>query len=233
MSTKEFLSLINAARNGTKGVDSLLVGSSANFLPAGAHDVIISGVDISTLDDKGYVKITFADADGKTQSDSLFLMSQKQDELSYQFKRFVSAIMGSDRGSQSSLPTLDEVITQLGAGNLEVFNMFTGCKLRIHLKPGKGFTTMVTGNQGYVAVDQDGSILTEEFDNVKDAREAALAKGHKRAYLKTDKMECTDVEHNINALNFALAEAAKAAGKKNSFSKTGINSALKPMSPRV
>lgn len=212
MSSKNFYQLLNSFKN-SKSVDGLLVGNNSNYLSAGVHDVVIQAIDTTPFDEHTYFKVAYVDAEGKTQNDSIFVMSKNGDELSFQFRKFLSALVGNDKGSKTNIATLESILNHISKG-AESLNIFTGCKLRIELKLGKGYSVHVTGNQGYAAYDTESNeVITDEYATAKEARTEADAKGFKRAYLRVNKMECTDAEHNINAINTAIAEAEKATKK--------------------
>lgn len=221
MSTKSFFDTIKSIRT-NKEIDKVLAGNAATFLDVGVHDVTIQAVDTDKLDSAGYFRVTMADSSGKAHNETVFLENREKTDLNFGFRRFLAALFS--KSNKDSLDVIDKLFGEFVAANMDALKMFTGMKLRITLEPGKGYTVHVTGNQGYAAY-QDGQVLTDEYTTMKEAREAAEAKGLKRAFNRVNNMECIDAEHNITAFNTAY-EATKKPAKNALGGKPVIGSPL-------
>lgn len=221
MSTKSFFDTIKSIRT-NKEIDKVLAGNAASFLDVGTHDVTIQAVDTDKLDEHGYFKVTMADSSGKAHNETVFLENREKTDLNFGFRRFLAALFS--KSNKDSLDVLDKLFGEFMTANMESLKMFTGMKLRITLAPGKGYTVHITGNQGYAAYE-DGQVVTDEYTTMKEAREAAEAKGLKRAFNRVNNMECTDAEHNIAAFNTAY-EASKKPAKNGLAGKSVIGSPL-------
>jgi hypothetical protein len=221
MSTKSFFDTIKAIRT-NKEIDKVLAGNAASYLDAGIHEVTIQAVETDKIYASGFFKVTMADSTGKQHNESVFLENREKTDLNIGFRKFLAALFG--KADKESLDVMDKLFGEFANANMESLKMFTGMKLRVELSPGKGYTVHVTGNQGYAAYE-DGQVLTDEYTTMKEAREAAEAKGLKRSFNRAWKMECVDAEHNIAAFNTAY-EASKKPAKASPLGKSTIGSPL-------
>lgn len=211
MSTAKFQAALRKSVE-TKSVDKLLVGSSANYLPEGPHDVVIQSVDVSQISENG-IDITFLGEGGKAHKERFFLMEYNGEGVSRQIRNLWAA----------TIPDKDAIgkfIDEIMEDNFKVFDMLTGAKLRIVLQRAKkGFITKVNSEGTYAAYDiASGERLTEDFTNAKDAQDTAKASGLKQAYVKVYRQEVTNAESNIAAFNLAIEAERKA---KNSSGGSG------------
>jgi len=211
MSTSKFQAALRKSVE-SKSVDQLLVGSNANYLPEGSHDVVIQSIDTTQISEHG-IDIIFLGAEGKAHKERFFLMEYNGEEVSRQIRNLWAA----------TIPNKDAIakfIDEIMEDNFKVFDMLTGAKLRIVLQRAKkGFITKVDSEGSYAAYDvESGEKLTEDFPKAKDAQETAKASGLKQAYVKVYRQEVTNAESNIATFNLAIEAERKA---KNSSGGSG------------
>lgn len=201
MYSKQFKAML-ATMKESKNLDTILVGSGSNYLPEGAHDVVVQAVDTTKLAD-GFVSVTYANAEGKTHNERLYLMNSKGDEFGYGVRQLWS-------GTIPSTPALATIIEMMDEDE-RALEVLTGMKLRISLEFGDGFTCKSVGTGGFAAFDRKTDTkVTDDFEQLKEAQIAAEAKGLRRSFLRVKKVEATHAEANIEALNFAAAANKKA-----------------------
>jgi hypothetical protein len=219
MSSKHFLQALKNMKE-TKSLDKVLVGSGANYLGEGTHDVTIVAVDSSKVDND-MVTITYGDEQGRQYTDRVFLLSQDKSEFSYGLKQLLSGTIPDQKA-------LEAIINELGSGNSEAYNMLTGMKTRITLGYGKGFRVASTGSGKFVAEDvETKERQTDEFDTLKEAQESAEAKGLRRAFLRVKRIEATHHEANIKSLFDTLSDKQQAASPAGGGGIAGLAAAKK------
>lgn len=206
MASQAFKDALRSTKE-TKNLDTILVGGSGAYLPEGPHDVRITSVgpasDREGNVSDGQVAITYEGPGGKTYNDRVYLISADGSELSFGVRMLLSAVIPNTK--------LVEKFFEVGEAEGEkVLEMFTGMQLRITLAYGKGYQVRATGSGKFAAYELDnkgksGPPITEEFDDISLAKDAAQALGYKRSYLRVKSMECTHAEANANAFNTAVA----------------------------
>jgi hypothetical protein len=200
MASNAFRDALRAAKQ-SKNLDKVLVGSS--YLDEGTHDVTIQAVDTSAMDENR-LTVTFVNEEGRVYTDRMFLTNRDGGDFSYGLRALWSAVLPDTNVLGQLLEFIDEDDNALG--------MLTGMKLRITLKPGKGFQVRSTGTGAFAAFDtESGEKITEEYAELEEAKDAATAAGHKRAFLRVMKSDCTHKESNIAAFNTAAEARARAA----------------------
>lgn len=208
MSSKAFLDMIGR-QSESKDLDKILQGNGASYLNEGTHDVTIVAVDSSKFDE-GRISVTYGDESGKQYRDGgIFLASQDGKDYGFGVKALWAATIPNKEA-------LEAFFNEMRSGNFEAFNMLTGMKLRITLEHGKGYIIKtvkdpIEGNK-FAAYDKESDTAqTDLYATVQEARDAADAKGLKRAYLRTKKLEATNGEANVKAFLSAVEERQKSS----------------------
>jgi hypothetical protein len=188
-----------AATGASKNVETMLIGG--NYLPEGDHDVLIKAVDSKDIEN-GRVTVTYEDKDGRTYTDRLFLMDQNGEGFSPNVRQLWSAVIPD----KAALAKFIEIASE----DDKAFEMFTGFKLRIQLKPGKGVQARsVDTPEGkkFAGYDvESGDKVTENYDEIKEVYEEVKARDLKRSYLRNYRSTATHAEENVAAF-FAAADA--------------------------
>lgn len=208
--TSKFAAMAARARE-TKNLDKLIPGDS-KYLGDGSHDVTITAVDSSKVNDKGVVSFTFENADGKAHTENVFL-SDYTDKAAFSLTiRRVWAALFNDRDA------IDSFLQEMER-NVEAFNLCTAMKLNITLKPGPGYVIKVNDEKQFGAYDsKDGKLLSGLFDNIEDAKLDAGAKGHKRSFRRLNDAKATHADSNRKQLDAAIKARAAAKAGGDGFS---------------
>lgn len=190
----------------TKNLDKLIPNDN-KYLGDGTHEVTITAVDSSNIETKGRVDFTLEDANGKSHTENVFLQDYNDKAaFSLTIRRLWAALFNDRDAIDSFLQELER--------NGEAFNMWTGMKLAVTLKPGPGWVTHVTDDKKFVARDsKDGRYLTNLHDTIEDMKNEAGAKGLKRSFRRISEAKATHADDNRKQLDAALkARAAAKAG---------------------
>lgn len=194
-----------AAAKGSKNMDRFLVGSGGNYLAEGTHDVTITAtgpaVDRQGVTNENQVVITYTGEGDKIFSDRVYLMSSDGAELSLSVRLLLSSVIpNTDLIDQ----WMDLAVTDDGA-----FELFTGMKASITLKPGPGTQVRADASGKFAAYELDkkgnATKVTDDFEDIKEAKDAAAAAGYKRSFLRVTGVKCTHGEANAAAFVTAIA----------------------------
>lgn len=200
MASKAFKAAL-AAMKESKSVDSILVGTAGNYLPEGTTEVVIQVVDTAKMDE-GFVEVTYQAEDSKSHRERVYLMKADNSELSFSLRRLLSATIPDTGIIGQLLDKMEDDDNALAA--------LTGMKAKITLAFGDGFTVKTLGNGMYAAFDRGSdNKITDEFENIDDAKDAAKATGMRQSFLNVKRLEATHKEANCDAIRLYFTGAAK------------------------
>ena len=201
MASKLFRDAVAKAR-ASKNLDTFVVGSSAQYMREGVHDVTIQAVDVSEAE-QGKINVTFNGDGDKTHNERLFLVTQ-QGDINFTVRSILAACL-------PSIEALDKFFSELiDNDNINIFGALAGMKLKVTLAYGKGVQIRATSNGKYAAYDTTTNMpATNEVDTHEAVKGEIEAKGLKRAYLKVKSAEATNGPTNIKSLEFALAALSR------------------------
>lgn len=192
----------------TKNLDTVLQGSG--FLEEGTYDFTVQAIDSSEIDDNKLV-ITYSTNEGQQYVDRTFFSNKDGNSIGMSVRFLISGCVPDAEAFGKILAALETDNTAL--------EMLTGMKLQATLKRGPGFQVHALAAGGYAAFDgpsaETAEKLTDAFDEIKDARDAAKAAGHKQSFVRIASVKAIAAADNIAALDKALAARAnKPAVKK-------------------
>lgn len=194
MASKAFSQIANNMKL-SKNVESVIVGGPA--LGEGVHDVTILAVD-TTAADEDKLTVVYSDADGKTYTDRMFMLSSDKTEVSFGLRALWSGVL-QDRESIAKL-------IDMADQDNKAFEMLTGMKARITLVQGKGVQARSTGTGTYAGYDVESNTkVTEDFSELKEVYDYCKGNALKRSFLQVKKVEAIDKDGNLAAFKFAVA----------------------------
>jgi hypothetical protein len=208
--TSKFAQMAAQARE-TKNLDKL-IPSDNKYLGDGYHDVTITAVDSSKIESNARVDFTFEDATGKSHTEKVFLQDYNDKAaFSLTVRRLWAGLLGSRDAVDSFLQELES--------NGEAFNMFTGMKVGITLKPGPGYVIKVTDDKKFGAYDsKDGTLQTKLHDSIEDLKLEAGALGLRRSFRRLNEAKATHADGNRKQLDAAIKARAAAKAGVSDFS---------------
>jgi hypothetical protein len=194
----------------SKNLDTVLVGSG--YLGEGIHDVTIKSVgprtDREGNEIENQVEITFVGEGDREHRESVYLTNKEGTELGYALRLLLGGLIPDKT-------LLEQFMDAAGEQGEKALEMFTGMKCRVTLKPSPGFQARSLGNGKFAAfeVDKKGvvgeQIAGTEYDDIKDAQDAAKAQGFYRSWPRITAVTATSVEGNAAAFATAIANKGK------------------------
>lgn len=196
-----------ASMKDSKNLDTILSGSG--FLDEGTYDFTIQAIDSADIDDNK-LTITYTTADGKSFVDKAFVSNRDGNGWSKSVRLLLAGAIPNKDAMGKLFDSLDT--------DSHAFEMLTGMQLQATLKRGPGFHVRAVGTGGFAAYDtKSGEQMTDAYDDIKEARETAKAKGLSQSYVRLDSTTATHAESNLAAFEKALVGRKK--GAKPSISK--------------
>lgn len=191
-----------ASLKDTKNLDTVLAGSG--FLDEGTYTFVVQAVDSSEIS-QNKIGLTFQTPEGQTFTDKAFFANKEGTSISQSVRLLISGCIPDAESFGALLAALDN-----DDGALE---MLTGMKFQATLKRGPGFHIHATAMGAFAAFDganaETARKLTGDFDDVKDAREAAKAQGLRQSYVRITSVKATNAAENAVALAKAIAGRGK------------------------
>lgn len=170
-----------------------LTSRSLSRLDAGTHDVRIEAVNTSCLETRGFIDLTYGDAQERTHRDRIWVLSRDGQQLSYRLRQLVQALF--DRES--------DWLALVDQNQEQAFHMLRGMKLKVTLVDGPGYQVH-SAPAGWQAV-LSGQIVAAA-PTIQEVHQKAQAAGHRRSWLQVKGVTGDQhLDYNQQALDNAAA----------------------------
>jgi hypothetical protein len=182
----------------SKNLDTVLAGSG--FLDEGTYQFTVQAIDSSEIN-QNKIGITYSTPEGQQFTDKGFFANKDGTSIGMSVRFLVSGCVPDAASFGKILEALDT--------DDKALEMLTGMKLQATLKRGPGFHTHALAAGGYAAFDgpnpETATQLTDAFDQIADARDAAKAAGHKQSYVRISSVKAIAADENRASLEKAIA----------------------------
>jgi hypothetical protein len=146
--------------------------------PGIEHDVVIEGVELDALEERGKIQLTFKNSSGARRRSGIYAMNRASDNYSRDLLHILAAVI-PDR---EALASYEELLK--GDDTFEhALHGLRGMKLKVTFERGAGYRIVSTEGQIAAVSAQTGEVLAGPFGSVAEAEEAAKAAGHNKSYI--------------------------------------------------
>lgn len=180
---------------------TVVTGRTLGRLDAGTHDVRIESVNTSCLGTRGFVDLTYGDAQQRTHRDRIWVLNRDGTTLSWRMQQLAGALFGCTNAWLAAVEQDQE----------QAFHLLRGMKLTITMEPGPGYQ-VEQSPVGWQAV-LSGQVVAGA-QTIQETHRQAQAAGHSRSWLRVKGVTGgRHLDDNQQALSNATA-ALRSAGEE-------------------
>lgn len=194
-----------AAQAAAVGYDKPVSGGSKRFFTEGEHECRVEDIDIRELS-QDKITVTYTNREGASYQDRFYVMAANrktgEQEFTWRFSKLIAALLPAEESYAA-------FFAEVQKGNAAVLAPLKHMHVGIVLKRGPGYGQAEKEDNQWTVRDTKTGEVVGVGGTIDEARQAAEAVGHKRAYLNVTEYVPTEAAANITAFAASLASLNK------------------------